>query len=150
MATRNAEVLRTLRAKAKAEGKCSVCRARDARAGLLTCAECQGDSKRRQRAWKRQGKCITCGWPRAEGNACYCLVHRRKTAERELRRSAERRAVGLCWCGQPPDGGGTQCAKHRIYRRDAARAAAGYRGGLKSCGACGRAGHNRRTCTEAR
>jgi hypothetical protein len=33
----NAAYLRQLRAKAKAEGKCSICRARNARPGLATC-----------------------------------------------------------------------------------------------------------------
>lgn len=73
-----AAYLRELRAKAKAEGKCSICRAGPAREAMLTCVECseKGSKDKRRRNAERlsEGVCTQCRGPMQPGRTWTCLT----------------------------------------------------------------------------
>lgn len=73
-----AAYLRELRAKAKQKGRCSICRARPAREGQLTCEVCseKGSKDKRRRNAERlsMGECTQCRGPVPEGRTWLCIT----------------------------------------------------------------------------
>lgn len=141
---------RNRRARARAEGYCGICVTTPARPGRATCAKCVEAKRVSQARNLAKGLCETCGWPLAPGSTRSCLVHLRLNREASKAKAKERAAAGLCRsCGKERAPRSLQCEECRIFNRDRARERRGVRvQGLKSCGHCGRFGHNRRTCAE--
>lgn len=117
----NAELLRRLRAEAKAKGMCGTCRARPAEAGHLTCGECLRRPRACEQKNRAAGKCL-CGGELV-GGFRRCKRCRDRAAKQQRRLAEARRAAGVCvhaLCAEPPVLGRVRCAEH--LAQEAARA----------------------------
>jgi hypothetical protein len=111
----NAEHLRAARARARREGKCIVCRKREAKPGCSSCVECIDASCRKADVRAEAGKCRSCGRaPRPERKTCAACAARNA---RNLRKSRDaRRAKGLCQrgaCATRARSGRVTCEDHK-------------------------------------
>lgn len=144
----NAEYLKMLRARAKVEGKCSVCRARPARPYKMTCQECVDRAAQVQKRTK--GKLCRRCYGSLHGsrhgmsfcNACSVVLGE---AAQERRRNAVK--AGMCAkCKKRPLSTDTLCSGCADNYRDRAAAKDRLNGSPpKPCGVCGVGGHNRTT-----
>jgi hypothetical protein len=99
--TNNADYLRMLRHKAKEQGLCSICRARAATEGKLSCEDCRDRVAAVKERLTKKGRC-RCGKKRRRGRAD-CIHCARAAARASALRIAIAKAVGLCMrCQREP------------------------------------------------
>lgn len=141
----NAEYLKMLRAKAKAEGKCSVCRARQAREGRMTCQECV-DRARDFRSRTYGVKCDRCYGDLGERiGMAYCGACAEHYSEVESMRRHIRKSNGMCAeCGKAALSTDSMCDRCADMLRDNAMMRARLAGAKPyKCSICEILGHNR-------
>jgi len=149
----NAELLRTLRAEARADGRCSTCRARVARPGRMTCQDCVDRSNACKRANKGRLCLRCCGELQGERQGMsYCTPCSDVLNEKSRARAKHKLAAGVCsysGCHRPLAPGHTACLQCLDDRRDRVMALSRQRGRKpKRCPICGPdspGGHDRRT-----
>lgn len=121
-----AAYLRELRAKAKAEGRCSMCRARPAREGLNTCEACAEQGSKRKKAENvarlSMGVCTQCRGPVPVGRTWFCMdckpLKQGSRQSQVMHQAAVRKAssgggVGKCdSCNGKAVSGMLYCARH--------------------------------------
>lgn len=76
---------------------------------------------RRVLAARAGGWCVRCGWPAPAGRSC-CWSCLRSAADRMWLLRGDRRALGFCGCGRPPDRAGRLCSRCAAQGRDRMRA----------------------------
>lgn len=133
--SRNAEMIRELRAKAKAEGKCGTCRLRPQKTDRKTCQDCIDRAGKTKKRLVAEGRC-PCGADCEPGRT---RCRRCRDADNRRQRRAEERALtsGLCrHCKREPvkQRGMTHC-QACIDR--ASRYSQKWRAGNRAKGLCG-------------
>jgi hypothetical protein len=140
--SRNAEILRELREKAKAKGYCWVCRARPDKPGRSNCQHCLDLQKAKKARWRSEGRCVSCCKPHDRGTH-HCVECTRARAARFGEKKA---ASGTCWrCRYPAAEGYSMC----LPCKEKQRVAALKRNPAQKvyhCRVCGQVGHNARSC----
>lgn len=102
----NAEVLRDLRIKAVAAGKCTYCRCRRASRNRKTCRRCRRYHSELRRAYANSGLC-------QHGRVRPCRVCKLRTVESNRRRRLRKLADRTCTnCSQPAIAGKRMCKRH--------------------------------------
>lgn len=143
----NAEYLRQLRERARAEGKFAVCRARKAKTGRVTCQRCLARGRKFKESMRAAGRCEACGEPAAGPGRTFCEHHAELRRMHEARRRARCRKLGLCvTCTLPAEAGKRHCTEH--LKANSARSSRVYRRRLDAglCGLCGVASPERAAC----
>ncbi len=147
----NAEIIRGLRAKAVAEGRCQTCRCRPALPSVKWCRVCADRSKQARiaRNKRRKGKdCTRCGASVGRMGRSACQACADKEAKHALARGKRKRAAGVCAnCKSTVVPGRSRCQIHLDAERDRQLAISRASGAYpKDCSNCGNPGHDRRTC----
>lgn len=145
MPSANALNLRKLREKARREGRCTTCRARDAKPGILSCQQCIDESAAKKILYRKDGLCVTCCRPSPSGTVRCSDC----TKTMGARSRAAKRASGKCarckWPAHAPSRHCLVCLADLKERQLALRGV--YSGRVTYCSGCGSPGHNIRTCT---
>jgi hypothetical protein len=147
----NALYLRDLRAKAREQGLCSTCRAREARTGLQTCQSCvdRGKAHRKRVKGKLCRECCA-KLPRSRLGKARCKRCAALQVAKRAAQSAIQNLRGECArpsCRRSLHPGSTMCLPHLEHlreRAEMARRAAGQK--ARPCHICGGSGHYIRSC----
>lgn len=141
----NAETIKRLRQLAKARGDCSVCRARPAREGKMTCQECVNRAIETKRRIYRV-KCGRCFGELGERSGMvYCGPCADRIYVVESSRRRDRKQSGMCAvCGKEKLSTTAACVRCADKNRDKAILATRLRGAKpRTCRICGMVGHDR-------
>lgn len=117
----NAQTLRRLRAKAKAEGMCSICRARAAKLGRLTCEDCIKRACDAERKRRERGLCSCGRYPMPGTVTCTLCSEKSSRRKRDTRDRKER--DGLCrqsGCWRHAEQDRSMCMFHLEQNREKA------------------------------
>ncbi len=148
--SKNADIVRKLRADAVARGLCMTCRIRRPREGVKTCDVCLGGKKDIIQAHRARGRC-RCGASIAGRRFRQCSRCRRADRLSYRRRRDRLSAVGMCLIhpSVPVALGHTRCsscldkmAERARARERAQKVATGGSVELRRCSACGSTEHN--------